>query len=100
MATTFHPLNAALNSSSLIGCGPVSGPSSLKQTTNTVPPGSVTDARLATYRVRSAASKVWNSPESSTVSNLRPKRSQRERVRDGEFDVDPALGRLLSRHRQ
>ena len=37
--------------------------------------GHVTDARLATYPGRSPPSKVWNSPQSSTVSNLRPKRS-------------------------
>ena len=75
MAATFHPvlgLNAALSSSWLTGCGPVSGPSSLKHNTYRVPSCLVTDARLATYPGRSSPSKVWNSPQSSTVSNLRP----------------------------
>ena len=80
MAAIFHPLlglNAALSSSWRMGCGPVSGPSSLKHNTYRVPSCLVTDARLATYRVRSSSSsKVWNSPQSSTVSNLRPKRSR------------------------
>src|SRR5215831_1307780 len=78
MAATFHPvleLNAALSSFWLTGCGPVSGPSSLKHNTYRVPPCSVTDAKLATYPGRSSPSKVWNSPLSSTVSNLRPRRS-------------------------
>jgi hypothetical protein len=78
MAATFHPLlglNAALSSCWLMGCGPVSGPSSRKHNTYRVPSCSVTDARLATYPGRSSPSKVWNSPQSSTVANLRPKRS-------------------------
>ncbi len=58
------------------GCGPVSGPSSLKHNTYRVPPCSVTDARRAAYPGRSPPSKVWNSPQSSTVSKLRPKRSR------------------------
>ena len=33
-------------------------------------------ARLATYPGRSSPSKVWNSPQSSTVLKLRPKRSR------------------------
>jgi len=75
MAATFHPvleLNAALSSFWLTGCGPVSGPSSLKHNTYRVPSCSVTDARLATYPGRSSPSNVWNSPQSSTVANLRP----------------------------
>ena len=78
MAATFHPLpglNAVLSSSSRMGCGPVSGPSSLKHNTYRVPSCLVTDARFATYPGRSSPSKVWNSPQSSTVSNMRPKRS-------------------------
>ena len=77
MVMTLQPLrglNAACNASRLTGCGPRSRPSSLKHSTSKVPSGAVTDARLATYRGRSSSSKVWNSPQSSTVSNARPKR--------------------------
>src|SRR6266540_5238077 len=104
-----------------MGCGPVSGPSSLKHNTYRVPSCSVTDARLATYPGRSSSSKVWNSPQSSTVSNLRPKRSsggfagavldagcgtgenaplQLERVSRSELNLDPTVVGLLSGDRQ
>src|SRR5215510_1870207 len=91
MAATSHPLlglNAALSSSCLMGCGPVSGPSSLKHNTYRVPSCSVTDARLATYPGRSSPSNVWNSPQSNTVSNLRPNRSSwKARRRAAALDV-------------
>src|SRR5580704_14948570 len=58
-----------------MGCGPMLGASSLKHNTYAVPAGWVADARLATYLGRSSPSQVWNSPQSSTVSNVRPNRS-------------------------
>src|SRR3989441_4118864 len=82
-----------------MGCGPVSGPSSLKHNTYRVPSCSVTDARLATYRVRSSPSKVWNSPQSSTVSHA-PQTLQLEHVGRSELNLDPTVVGLLSGDRQ
>src|SRR5258707_15269837 len=83
-----------------MGCGPVLGPSSLKHNTYRVPSCSVTDARLATYPGRSSPSKVWNSPQSSTVSTLRPKTLQLERVSRSELDLDPTVVGLGSGDRE
>src|SRR5262249_15623348 len=65
-----------------------------------IPSCSVTDARLAMYPGRSSTSKVWNSPQSSTVSKLRPQTLQLERVSRSELNVDPAVVGLLSGDRQ
>src|SRR5215211_2558708 len=103
MAATFHPvpgLNAALSSSCLMGCGPGSGPSSRKHNTYRVPSCSVTDARLATYPGRSSPSKVWNSPQSSTVANLRPNRSSRNAsatANSASIPRSAALARAVAR---
>ena len=69
------PANAARSSSSLTGCGPGRGRRREAEHVQ-VPPGRVTAARPATYSRRSSPSNVWNSPQSSTVSNARPSRSR------------------------
>jgi hypothetical protein len=40
-----------------------------------MPPWSIADARLCTYRPRAASSKTWNTPESTIVRKRRPRRS-------------------------
>jgi hypothetical protein len=82
---TLHPLppgNAARNSAWLTGWGPTAsgGPTSLKQSTYTVAPRPVTDARLATYSRRSSV--------------------QVKGVAGHEVGVDAARRGLLARDRQ
>ena len=47
----------------------VPGSSSLKHSSNSRPPGSVTWVSPATYRTRSSSEKTWNRPLSITVAN-------------------------------
>ena len=79
-----------------MGCGPVSGPSSLKHNTYRVPSCSVTAARLATYPSRSSPSKVWNSPAVQYRLKPAPQSLQLERVSRSELDLDPTVLSLLS----
>src|SRR5215469_9935351 len=103
MAAILHPLpglNAARSSSWPTGCGPASGPSSLKHNTYRVPPCSVTEARLATYPGRVATVKRVEQPAVQHRLKHAPQTLQLERVSRSEINLNPTLGGLRPGDRQ
>ncbi len=83
-----------------MGCGPVSGPSSLKHNTYKVPSCTVTDARLANVSWTLLAVEGAEQPAVQHRLKHPPQTLQTERVRRNEFNLDPTVPCFLSGHRQ
>ena len=92
--------NASRNSACVTLLGPPSRRSrSLKQSTNTCAPRDVAAASDATYCRRSSSSKVWNSPESTTVLEAPPELAEGQGVVHEELGLEAARLRLGPRGR-